>query len=420
MKNKKSADWSSLDNAAKIFPCASDKRDTKVFRFICELNDDVDPVALQKALDVTLIEFPLYRAVLKRGAFWYYLEESEIPATVLPENRHPCRPRYEPNYSQLLFEVTYFHKRINLEIYHALTDGTGALYFFKTLICRYVALAHSIEYVPEGADISDASSSQKGDDSFQKYYSGKVQKSLIKDPRAFRLHGMKTSENRLKIIGGEMDTSGILALSRAHETTATIFLTAVLMCAIESTMQTREKGRPVVASVPVNLRNVFPSQSARNFFSVVNVSYDFRGGNDIADVIAAINEQMKSGMSKAELERRLNLLMALEKNKLMSIVPLFIKNPVMHYFHHKIDKHCTIIVSNLGKIQLPVQIREFVRIFEVFVSTDKLQLCTCSHEGRFCATFSSAFQNTDVQMEFFRLLAHLGLEITITANMPDE
>lgn len=33
--------WRRLDNAAKLFPAASSKRDTRVFRFYCELKEDI-------------------------------------------------------------------------------------------------------------------------------------------------------------------------------------------------------------------------------------------------------------------------------------------------------------------------------------------------------------------------------------------
>ena len=74
MSFKKNNGWQRLDNAAKIFPSNSTKSDTKVFRFCCELTEPVDPVLLQPALEATLESFPLYRAVLKRGLFWYYFE----------------------------------------------------------------------------------------------------------------------------------------------------------------------------------------------------------------------------------------------------------------------------------------------------------------------------------------------------------
>lgn len=41
--------WRRLDNAAKLFPAASSKRDTRVFRFYCELKEDIQQEILQKA-----------------------------------------------------------------------------------------------------------------------------------------------------------------------------------------------------------------------------------------------------------------------------------------------------------------------------------------------------------------------------------
>ncbi|MEE8706425.1 MAG: hypothetical protein SOH93_06725, partial [Oscillospiraceae bacterium] len=63
----KQTQWVKLDKAARIFPCISSKRDPNVFRFACELMDPVEPNFLQRAVDQTLEEFPLWGSVLKRG-----------------------------------------------------------------------------------------------------------------------------------------------------------------------------------------------------------------------------------------------------------------------------------------------------------------------------------------------------------------
>ena len=62
MKRGKRVEWTRLDNAAKIFPPTSNDKDTKVFRFVCELQDDVSPDILQLALDETIENFPLYKS----------------------------------------------------------------------------------------------------------------------------------------------------------------------------------------------------------------------------------------------------------------------------------------------------------------------------------------------------------------------
>lgn len=109
--------WSRLDNAAKIFPSTSSKKDPKVFRFSCELTEPVDGQTLQFALDQTMEKFPFYRSVLKRGLFWYYFEDSTRRPVVQPEGLPPCAPVYSADRKGLLFRVSFFERRINLEVY---------------------------------------------------------------------------------------------------------------------------------------------------------------------------------------------------------------------------------------------------------------------------------------------------------------
>lgn len=169
--SQKSADWTRLDNAAKIFPPTSNKQDTKVFRFACQLSEWVDRDILQQATERSLDVFPIFRSVLKHGLFWYYLEKTELVPVVEPEYRPPCGQIYDPSSRNLLFEVSCYRNRINLEVYHSLTDGTGALQFLKTLVCNYLAT----KYPPLKEDLLseieyDASVSERDEDSFSKYY----------------------------------------------------------------------------------------------------------------------------------------------------------------------------------------------------------------------------------------------------------
>lgn len=92
MSNRSIPPWWTLDNAAKIFPSTGSAHDSKVFRFVCELREPVEPQLLQRALDRTVERFPIYRSVMKRGWFWYYLEDSPLPAQVRREELPPLLP----------------------------------------------------------------------------------------------------------------------------------------------------------------------------------------------------------------------------------------------------------------------------------------------------------------------------------------
>ena len=126
--------WYRLDNAAKIFPPSKNKYDAKIFRFSVSLKENIDKNILESALKITLEEYPVFKSILKKGFFWYYLEESNIKPIVVEEHLRPCSAFDNGN----LFQVTYYKKRINLEVNHALTDGTGTLTFLKSLTANYI------------------------------------------------------------------------------------------------------------------------------------------------------------------------------------------------------------------------------------------------------------------------------------------
>ena len=170
MKPSQPKEWNRLDNAAKIFPPNSNKRDTKTFRFACQLKEPVCPQLLQDALDQTAEQFPIFCSVMKHGFFWCYLERSSQRVLVTEENLPPCSPLYDYAMRNVLFRVSYYGPRINLEVYHALTDGTGAMEFLKFLVSQYLKLRYPKElkeFTPAGYD---ASQDQQTEDSFLKYY----------------------------------------------------------------------------------------------------------------------------------------------------------------------------------------------------------------------------------------------------------
>lgn len=412
--------WSRLDNAAKIFPSNSSARDSKVFRFFCELWEPVEPKALQSALDQTVRQFPFFCSVMKRGLFWNYLEESGLRPAVGQESTPPCLSLYSPDRMSLLFRVSYYGRRINLEIYHVLTDGTGAVQFLRTLVHRYLLERHPGAFSDPPPGLNDtASRSQLWADSFQKYY----EKPPLPRPalmrRAYRLGGERLPENRLSVIEGHMPVDALLACSRARGATLTEFLTAVLIRAIHAQMRLRDKARPVVITVPVNLRSYFPSESARNFFATIDVGYDFsRQPDDLDAVTAHVHKSFRENLTEQRLRDRVNALCFLEHNIPLRLVPLLLKDRILHTAAQVADRQATASFSNVGKVTMPAEMEGYVRLFGAFTSPGKLQACACSFQNRYVLSFAGPFYGHDVERDFFRSLARMGIDVEIAAALP--
>lgn len=421
MKAKKSKRWIRLDNAAKIFPPTCDKRDPKVFRFSCELTEVVKPDILQKALDKTMEAFPGYLSVMKHGFFWYYLESTDLRPVVHEDNSQICGPLYDKNEHGLLFDVSYYKRRINIEMFHVLADGTGALEFMRALVCRYLGYVHegNLGDSPPSSGY-DASDSEKMADSFQKYYNPKNKKKESVS-LAYKVKGSRLSENRLKVIEGIMPVDKMLQLARAHGTTMTIFLTSVLICAIYDSMPVRFRKRPISISVPVNLRKYFESESSRNFFSVIYITHNFNGQPaDIKEVIKAVSERFKQNLTQESIEQNMNALVAMEKNYAIRAVPLIIKDFAMRMAYNINDLSVTAALSNVGQIELPAVYAPYIRLFDVMTSTKKIQICMCSHKNNLVITFTDSFVSSDIQKYFFRMLSSFDIPVEIVTNPLDE
>ena len=133
-----SENWYKVDNVAKVFLATHNERDTRSLRVSCTLKEPINPDLLQEALMATIKRRPLFQVRIRRGLFWHYLETTDVMPKVTEEHERPCPVLYGKNYTgSLHYSVTYFHNRINVELFHALSDGTGALEFLNIwCICR--------------------------------------------------------------------------------------------------------------------------------------------------------------------------------------------------------------------------------------------------------------------------------------------
>lgn len=412
--------WTRLDNAAKFFPSNSNSRDSKVFRFFCELSEPVDPLVLQSALDETVREFPFYCSVIKRGLFWNYLEESSLRPRVTPETTPPCLSLYYPDRRNLLFRVFYHGCRINMEMYHALTDGTGAMQFLCTLVHRYLLEKHPHDFSDPPPMLNyTASRSELWDDSFQKYYEKPPLPHPAVSRSAYRLHAERLPYRRLSVVEGHMSVAALLDCAHAMGATLTEFLVAVLIRAIHEQMRLRDSARPVVISVPVNLRNFFPSKSARNFFTTVNISYNFsRQPDELSAVTSHVHHSLRENLLEPRLHERINALCYLENNLPIRLIPLMLKDRILYAAGRFAARQATASFSNVGKVAMPTAMEPYIRLFGAFASPDKLQASVCSFGDRYVISFAGSFRSHDVERAFFRSLSQMGIDVEIAANPP--
>lgn len=416
MQKKKRSQWRKLDNAAQAFPAATGKKDTRVFRLYCELKEDVIEEVLQKAVECTLEKYPLYCSVLRKGLFWFYMEQRNLKPKVKAEDRPPCSGLYVPDQKSFLFEVSYYKKKINLEVFHCLTDGTGALNFLKELVRNYLMICYPQVEFPPVSEEEISTASDHEEDSFSQYYSKSDYGSVKKSRPAFQLKGERLEQEEMSVLEVVLSAKEVYRKAKSYGVSVTVFLSAALLCAIHEEMPRSQMKKPVTLMVPVNLRNYFPSYSMTNFFGWIEAGQVFEENTRFEEVLQNLQHVFRTELVKERIADNMNRLVRLEKNPLLRAVPLEIKNLFLLAGTTLGGRSISAIYSNIGKIQLPDVFETYVDSFGFFTSTDKLQMCSCSYGDKMRVGITSKILSHNIQRNFLRILKEEGIHVTEQEN----
>ena len=173
--------------------------------------------------------FPSIAVRLRRGTFWYYLEEIARAPEVMDEKPYPLSRMMFDDIRSCAFRVLVFNKRIAVEFFHALTDGNGGLVFLKTLLAEYLSEKYSLEIPTENGvlDRLEAPDPEELVDNFPKI-AGKFPKTR-RDTDAYRIFGEKERDSFLNNSTFIMDSDVLLKRAKEERVTVTAVLAAALV-----------------------------------------------------------------------------------------------------------------------------------------------------------------------------------------------
>ena len=410
-----SANWYKIDNVAKVFLATTGKRDTRSFRLSCTLKEDVDPELLQEAVLSAIEDRPQVQVRIRRGFFWHYMEDTDLVPEVRQEDDRICPLLYVPSKTMLHYQVTYFGKRINLDISHVLTDGTGAMEFLNIIVLDYLRRKYPGEY----ADVTVHSGASEGDlsqDSYRQFFGSTNLSHGPARKKAYHPRGLKLPYHQLQFFEIHMPTSQILPKAKELKVSLTSYLGALWMLAIRDEMPARKALLPVTISLPVNLRNYYPSKTARNFFNSVNVTHVFDSDIPAEELAAEFDESLKSQLTEENVKKQMDSFETMEYVAPIRVVPLFIKQWVVRHFTKKANRKVSMTFSNMGVQKPPQSIGERIENYSGFCSTNTIFSTMFGYGDRLTLGVSSAYMNTGVVKNFVRFLSESGVDITVSAT----
>ena len=417
--------WMKLDNAAKIYPAAKRRNWNNFFRISATLTEPVDVAVLRSALDVTARRFPSIAVRLRRGMFWYYLEQ--IPHSPAIQEEKSCPLAHAPFHEvrQCAFRVLVYHNRFAVEFFHALTDGTGGLTFFKTLLAEYLSQKYGLT-IPAGDGVLgrlEEPDAEELEDSFLRY-AGNI-KASRKEATAWHLTGTPEKDGFKDLVTLMIPAPALKECAKAHGVTVTELLCAAMMQAIcqlqAEKVPQRSRRKPVKGLLPVNLRNLFPSKTLRNFASYITPEVDPRMGDYTFDEIcAAVHHRMGLENNPQTMRAKFAANVASEQSPLLRVMPLFIKNLAMKAVFDTVGecKSC-LCLSNLGVVRLPEVMAPYVARMDFIIGVQAKAPHNCgvlTWNDTVYINCIRSIREPELELHFYRVLHQLGLPVKVESN----
>ena len=338
---------------------------------------------------------------------------------VVEEATFPCRLIHESKNNSYLFRVTYFKRRINLEVFHALTDGMGGILFLKELVYQYLRLSHPELREKLGDKLSKETSLNR-EDSFIKNYK-KRSKANYKFKKAFLIKGEPIPYNGFGVIHGYMNIDQLKKVSKERGLSINEYLIAAFIWATyqENYRHISDK-RAIRVAVPVNLRPYFNSITTKNFFVMVSAEFAPEKDEYTFDEICQItHDSLRSQINKENLENIFSFNVSNEQYFVARAFPLAIKNAVMKAFYTQTALANTTTITNIGNIKVAEDYEPYIEMFHSFLSFSKGQMLKAtitSYKDTLVYTYTSAWQDVSIQRRVFRQIAEDGVDVKIETN----
>lgn len=366
--------WFPLDDAAKLYPLSMERGRMSTARLAVYLKENVIPELLQVALNFTIKRFPTFAVTIKKGFFWHYLDMTSRRFCIEPENEIPCTPIKISRSGSQAFRIFYYQNRISMEMFHALSDGLGAVYFIKSLIAEYLRLTGKEIVLDETVfDINTIPSSEEFENSFEKVsLTGSI--STLANKPVLQMGGKLARNKPCRIVHFKINATELKTVCRKYHTTVARYFLALIFVATKNVID--KSSGEINIQVPVNLRSYYLSKTLRNFVLPCGICLPIETIKDVETIIPEINRQMKTKTSKESMSE----LIASTKSliNMVKYVPLALKQPVARIgYGFWGDKAFTTILSDLGVVRMPQSISEHIESMDAIIGPSITQRARC-------------------------------------------
>ncbi len=416
--------WFRLDTAALIFPAIARRDWCNVFRVSATLREPVDTALLQRAVDDTKARFPTFFVRLRKGFFWYYLEESREPLRVRQDYAYPLTYMSSRELKRNCMRVLVYENRIAVECFHALTDGRGGITYLTNLVARYLALKDGLS-LPAGDPIRDLREKPPAEELEDSFLKNAAEVAMSRREEAsWRLRGTREPRGYRHLITGIAEAEVLRNRAREMGVSVTSLLAGTLALSIlemqAEARPNRKRRRPVKITIPVDLRRLYGSRTLRNFSLVLNLGVDPRYGDyTLEELCRSMEHQLRAGATPQNMAGMIAANVQPQQVLALRLAPVWIKNAVMDLVYRRSGEMGGINLSNLGLLKLPAELDARLERAEFVIGPQRTYPNNCSVISQGGRTYINMIRNireSELERRFFSHLVEAGIPIAIESN----
>jgi NRPS condensation-like uncharacterized protein len=337
------------------------------------------------------------------------------------DNKQPCR-KFPKN--GLLTRILVKDNRLSVEFSHILTDGSGAFQFLKTILILYseecgANIPDDFSFYRPDEEISE----EEYEDAYSRYFKEGIPPA-VKSSKAFHLPWALNSKPRLKVLNAILSINQIKPKAKEKGVTITDYLIGVYLYVLqqiyEETHQlSRHKKHKILRlEVPVDLRNIFPSKTMRNFTLFVMPEIDLRLGHySFEEIVRRVYHQMRLETDEKLINKNISRNVGSERKIYVKSIPLVIKSLILKAKYYSLGaSQYSGVITNLGKVSLPEETEKMVDYF-IFTPPPpnkmlKVNSGIIGFGDKLVISFGNITRSKELEEKIFNFLEDQGIEVT--------
>ncbi len=412
-----------LDNAATGFSLLANKRVPVVYRLSVDFKEEIDKQILKQAIIEILPRFPFFRASINKGFFWGKWVTNLSTPEILPEVQYTNQ--YIPlGKNRLLYRIFVNQKRLAIEFHHALTDGTGSMTFFKSIISSYLKLKLNNNcdwgklFCPDDEIINE-----EFENAFDLNYIKKMKEKPLKHKgKSFNIPLKTVKTGVFHITRAIISVEEIRKKAKEYNISISVFLTAVYLDSLREIQQNlyniKKKIKPIRINISVDLRRIFPSKTMRIFSLLTTLNIDPRKEQlDFKKIIGIVEDQLREDVKPERFQQKIAQNIRNLSSPIMKITPFQVKRFFARhgYYFVRTPKYGGIL-SNLGLQKLPRDFEKHIEHFDIIVGpspVNKVRIGVVSFKDKMSITFGRIIDKPILAEAFCKKLYNHSIKVTL-------